>query len=585
MVVPYRSKYQHLLDDDPHHVALKEKEAFEADPIGLIKAGYLWIKTKSGDLIPWKHLWSTQKKIIDTIQCQLRKGVPVRIVILKARQLGTSTATEGVLFAFTSQRGASNALVMADDDDGAKYLFTLNEVFFEQLAANHPHLAPQKKRSDEKRLEFWNTHSSMRIETAGNKRAGRKYTFRFAHLSEVAFYKNFKTLMQGLKPAIPDEPHTILILETTANGLGDFSKFWFEKKKLMEKGQTDWVCLFLSWAEHEEYRRDFYNEVARRQFSESMTAEERRIMDEHKLSLEQMNWRRYTIQEDFNGDQEAFEVEFPLTDREAFKSTAKRVFPDRLTDPQKKHLRAPLQRGELEMVDRKPVFIPDDEGFLKIWEPPVPEHRYVVGADSCESALSHDEACASVIDRATWAQVAHLHGHIAPHIFAAKLFALGAWYNWAHLAVERNGPGLVTVTELANRFYPNLAATTKSVVASDGSWVDTQEYGFHTNVKTKPAVIECLSRALYDLLIVLHDEQTVDELTTYVIQNINDQGEIDVSASGDMHIKMGAEVGFRDDCVMALAIGVFTAQRVPNVPVKDDQEIATPRPAGKTGYG
>lgn len=559
--------------DNPDHVRMKEQKLFEADPVGLLKAGYLWIKDNDGNLRPLT-LNSTQKKLVDTIQDKRRQGLPVRIVILKARQLGTSTCSEGLLYAFTSQRGASNALVLADDEEGASYIFKMNEVFHEEMTSRHPHLTPKRTRSDERRLEFGYNRSSIRIETANNKRAGRKYTFRFAHLSECAFYKNFTDLMAGLKPSMPDKPETVMILETTANGMNDFAKFWFRIKDLFAKGQTDWVPLFLSWKEHEEYVREFLNADQEKKFEETLSKDERELAKTHGLTLEQLNWRRRKIQEDFNGDQEKFEVEFPLTDREAFKSTSRRVFPDRLTEPQRSNLSEPKFRGEIERMERRSAFLPDKQGFLKVWQEPQPERRYVIGADSCESALSHDEACAHVIDRSTWTQVAHLHGHISPDVFAQKLFALGQWYNWATIDPERNGPGLVTVTELARLYYPNIAKTTKSVVTDNGQWVETEEFGFHTNVKTKPEIIDFLGRCLRDLMVVLHDDRTLDQLVTFVIKSVNKDG----------YLEMGAEDSFRDDCVMALAITLFRASKVPNLPIADDLEIPRVLPDSKTGY-
>lgn len=563
-----------LRDDDPYHVRIMEQKGFEADPVALLKGGYLTIKTKDGDLLPFKPN-STQKKLLDVVQRQRKLGLPVRICILKARQLGTSTASEALIYAFTSQRGATNSLCMADDEDGASYIFKMNEVFHDELEKDYAHLAPHRTRSDERRLEFSRTRSSIRIETARNKRAGRKYTFRYAHLSEVAFFPHFNDTMAGLKPSIPDKPETVLILESTANGMNEFSKFWFSKKKLMEEGKTEWVMLFLSWKEHEEYTRPFIAPRARMLFEESLTKEEREIMETHGVNLEQLNWRRHMIEETFNGDVEKFEVEFPLTDREAFKSTAKRVFSDRVTDPQRKQLKPAKWRGELEFINRKPSFIPDEQGFLKVWQEPQPERRYVIGADSCESALSHDEACAQVIDRSTWSIVAHLHGHIAPDLFAQKLFALGAWYNWALVAPERNGPGLVTTTELAHRFYPNMAKTLKAVVSDSGVWGETEEFGFHTNVKTKPEIIDFLGRSLRDLLIVIYDEKILDEVCSYVVKDTNSEG----------YAIMGAEEGFRDDCVMALSIATWYASKIPAFQAQASDEIATPRPTGRTGYG
>lgn len=551
----------------------KEKELFEADPVALVKSGYLMIRDKDGELIPLSPN-STQARILSLIQSRRRQGRPVFLFILKARQLGVTTLAQALIYAFSSQRANLNALDVADDVDGASYIFKMNELFHEQMLLKNPHLTPQARRLDEKRLEFV-THSRIMIDTARNAKAGRKYTLKLVHLSEVAFYENYKELMQALNPAIPKTEDTLVLLETTANGINEVSKFYWKIKAAYAANpeNTDWIPVFCSWKEHAEYSRPFYNDGIKDQFAKSLSDKEKKIMAEHGLTLEQMNWRRREIEDSFGDDDEKFQVEYPLTDKEAFVSTASRVFPDRLTAPQSSNLILPKLRGELERVDRRPAFVSDAQGFLKIYQEAQPEERYVIGADTCESAVTHDEACAQVLKRSTWTQVAHLHGHMNPEDFAERLFSLGLYYNRALLCPERNGPGLVTVTYLANRHYPNLCRQKKAVVSDAGVWSETEEYGFHTNVKTKPLVIDQLQNALRTLLIVIHDALTLEELETYVVKHVSKEG----------HAELGAEEGMRDDCVMALAIGLHYCHSLP--------ALSAPVPSGpvfhslsRTGY-
>lgn len=535
-------------------VIARERQGFEADPIGLIKAGYLKIRNSETNMIDRFIPNHTQMRVIDKIQERRRAGRPVFLFVLKARQLGISTLAQAITFAFTSQRPNVTALDVADDMDGASYIFKMNELFYDQMSVDHPHLTPEKQRSDERRLEFSKTYSRIMIDTANNATAGRKFTLQMVHLSEVAFYKNFSEIKQALMPAITKAPDTIVIFETTANGMNDVSTFYWKMKAAYEADPeaTDWMVMFCSWRDHAPYTRDFYNDSFRMKFENSLSTKEKKLMTEHQLSLEQMNWRRQIIEDAFGGDDEKFEVEYPLTDKEAFKSTARQVFPARLTDPQRVNIGEAKLRGEMELVDRRPSFMPDQQGFLKIYQESQPEERYVIGADTCESALTHDEACAQVIKRSTWTQVAHLHGHMNPEDFAERLVALGLYYNRALLCPERNGPGLVTVTYLANRNYPNMCRQKKAVVSDAGQWTETEEYGFHTNVKTKPLIIDQLQTSLRTLLLVLHDKQTLDEIDSYVVKNVNKEG----------HAELGADEGKRDDCVIALAIAVHYAHQI-----------------------
>lgn len=549
-----------------------EKELFEADPIGMIRRGFLEIRTGESEPVPLVPN-STQEKIIRTVQDRRKKELPVFLFILKARQLGVSTLAQAIIYSFTSQRPNINALVVADDVDGASYIFKMNELYQEQMEKKNPHLAPTVKRGNEQRMEFESNRSRIMIDTAKNAAAGRKYTLNLVHLSEVAFYKNFKMIRQALMPAIAKKPDTIVIFETTANGINDVSKFYWKIKAAYEADPdgTDWIPMFCSWKGHLEYYREFPSEEFKESFLKSLSDKEKKIMAEHDIDPRQMYWRRRMIEDSFDGDEERFQVEYPLTDKEAFVSTSQRVFPERLTDPQKSNVYdslfkvlPPKLTGEIELVDRRPAFVPNDKGFLKIYQESQPEEQYVIGADSCESALKHDEACGIVLKRSTWTQVAHLHGHMDPEDFAERLFALGLYYNRALLAPERNGPGLTTLTWLANHHYPNLCHQKKAVVGDNGQWEEVEEYGFHTNVKTKPVIIDQLHTSLKNLLIVVKDPVTLGQLETYVIKNTIVDGEVESNTrDGKVYIKYGAEEGHRDDCVMALAIAVHYCHTLP----------------------
>ena len=110
------------------------------------------------------------------------------------------------------------------------------------------------------------------------------------------------------------------------------------------------------------------------------------------------------------------------------------------------------------------------------------------------------------------------------------------------------------MTYLVNKHYPKICHQKKAVVSDEGVWSETEEFGFHTNVKTKPLIIDHLQNALRSLLLVLHDEKTLKELETYVVKNVNKEG----------HAELGADEGQRDDCVMALAVANYYLEQLPS---------------------
>jgi hypothetical protein len=82
---------------------------------------------------------------------------------------------------------------------------------------------------------------------------------------------------------------------------------------------------------------------------------------------------------------------------------------------------------------------------------------------------------------------------------------------------------------------------------------ETVKLGFHTNVKTKPLIIDQLRASMRMEELELNDKTTITEMMTYVV---NENG------------SMEAEKGCYDDTVMALAmanhihVGKFTPVEV-----------------------
>ena len=549
----------------------REKIICEYDPINIIKMGYLRIKSKDQKLVNLE-MNEVQKQIVDKIQAQRKKLKPVRLVVLKGRQFGISTLMEAIIYCFTTQRPNINSLIMSDDDDGSNYLFEMTKLYYEMLQIERPTLVPVQKKSNEKKLEFQNKRSQILIDTAKNVDAGRKYTFHMAHLSEAARFRNFEQSLLSLMQSVPDKPETYVFIETTANGENDFAKFWWKVKKEYEQGITDWVPIFLSWKDHSEYQRKFTTESERENFIRTMTSEEKLIQEQHQLTLEQMNWRRSTLINKCNSDLSKFRQEYPLTDDEAFVTSGKRVFPDIYTRPQEKNMQDPKYVGSVEMIEKRATFVPSEDGNLKIYKTPIKGHNYVIASDSSAAVSSGDPCCAQVIDRTTWEQVAVLSGYIPPDLFGDKLYALGAYYHWALLAPEVNVSGLVTTLRLRDLMYPRIVHRTKLNIDNVGNVTESEELGWHTNVKTKPVLVAGLSEALRELLVVLHDRDTLKEIKAYSILDVKDGGNVVYGGAGGHH----------DDRVMALAIAIYFAKQVPESTYQESftEEVHSTRRSG-----
>ena len=89
---------------------------------------FLKIKNKKSEIIPFK-LNFPQQKLYDVIKQEKRLKKPVRIIILKARQMGFSTLTEGILFKETATKFNVNTGIITHLEEATTNLFTMSKTF------------------------------------------------------------------------------------------------------------------------------------------------------------------------------------------------------------------------------------------------------------------------------------------------------------------------------------------------------------------------------------------------------------------------------------------------------------------------
>ncbi|WKL00896.1 hypothetical protein Q0F98_28795 [Paenibacillus amylolyticus] len=92
----------------------------------------LKIKDKSGALVRL-ILNDAQRRYAAKVFEDLEAGKPVRIIILKARQMGFSTVTEALIYYFTSLQEAKNAFIVAQSSDASSNLFDMFQLYYERV--------------------------------------------------------------------------------------------------------------------------------------------------------------------------------------------------------------------------------------------------------------------------------------------------------------------------------------------------------------------------------------------------------------------------------------------------------------------
>ena len=460
-----------------------------------------------------------QRIVDDKIRKQLEETGRVRAIILKGRQMGLSTYATGRVFWKSYFNAHNNSVVMAHDSATSDALFNMSR----NTIANMPdEFRPVFKKSNAKEILFDHNESGYRLYTAGSPEAGRGTTPTIAHLSEVAFWTHDEKILAGLFQGISEANGTEVILESTANGVGnEFHRLW----KGAVEGENDYLPIFVPWYLMPEYRRTVLEPEA---FKETLSSEEDKIQDRHGLDLEQLYWRRLKVAE---GGLSKFRQEYPLTAEEAFQTSGANVFNiEKLQSLIPSHI---MKTQTFNYISSS--FEDFKEGDIEIFQYPKFDENFVIGAD-CALGVGQDYSACVVMNTANEVVALYRNNRVDPTRYGDLLFYLGRYYNNALLAVESNSLGIATLNRLKQMNYVNLYHQTKvaNVSNEEGS-----RLGWRTTQATKPMIVAHLKNAIENDDINLASPRIIQECLSYV---------------ADANGRTNAITGGHDDTVIATAI-------------------------------
>lgn len=537
---------------------------------------YIKIRDKAGEIISFK-LNEPQQRLYDIIKEQKKNNKPVRIIILKARQMGFSTLAESILFKETATKFNINTGIIAHKEEATTNLFNMSKRIYTNLPDD---MKPSLRNSNAKELIFDNYEgtglkSKIKCMTAGADGVGRSDTFNNLHISELAFWTgDKKATMTGLLQAVPNLPNTMIIIESTANGFEYYQELW----QMAVNGESDFIPLFVGWNELEEYKMP-YNGF-------TLTEEEKKLQELYKLSLEQLTWRRWCINNNCGGDIEQFKQEYPINPQEAFLSTGNCIFNKENVIERLQGITEPIKRGYFEyniaeaikgkMTDIR--FIPDKKGCISIYKEPN-QSKYVIGGDTAGDTLG-DEFSADVIDAKTMRQVASLEMQTDEDLYAKQMYCLG-WYYKSKNARGEVTPALIAIEtnfstfpqkELERLSYPNFYIRE---VFDNYSKTTTKQFGFLTTKKTKPVILSNLVQLVREDVNIFNHKKTLEQMITMVKKENG---------------KQEAEQGFHDDKVMSVAIAYHAVGQVlfdeePKEPEKNFFDSWTKKEVYQEDYG
>ena len=530
----------------------------------------LYIKDKFANIVPFVPN-EPQRALIDYVLLCIKEKRPVKVIILKARQMGFSTAVEALCYWWTSTNFNINSVIIGNDEKSSLNLYRMFRRYFDNTNILFKPSVRYNTKSDLTFEKFDENGkqiglgSAIKIETAKNKSAGRSDTVNFLHASELGAWENGEDLVASLMQTVPDaevmEKPSMVFLESTAEGRGNY--FHKEYVAAVNK-KNNYQPLFAPWWILDTYERDAtFEDLGQLNDYESFLVELMRKGHEtlgHKFPIKEESiprklayYRRKA--KDFAATPERLPQEYPSTWEEAFIASGKNVFnPLALQEMEKDATPLedveyykitpledrPYEEFELEQMPFEENETPDDFTYkapLKIWEKPKPYKEYVIGADVAEGLKGGDFSVATVVDISTMAVVARWRGHCDPDKFGEILGALGTYYNYALIGVEVNNHGLTTVQKLRDTFYTNLYKRDRGY---DEEWeTPTVNLGWKTDMRTKRLMIDDLIKLVRERVIKDKDIVFINEAFSYV---------------RDERGRMNAEEGSHDDTIMATAI-------------------------------
>lgn len=581
-------------------------------------AAFAKIKRKGGGEDVFLKLTYPQRKLVRKFENKRTSRLPIRLILLKARQWGGSTTTQLYMawLQFFHSKGL-NSLIIANKVSASDEIKDMFDKMVKAYPVEMLYQPGETFSPDEPKIigvgKSGNTHRipqrncKIKIGTAESPDSCRGGDYNLVHLSEVGLWKKTdgkspEDIIQSACSGILFRPLTMIVMESTANGTGNF--FYREYNAAADPlVPSQYEALFIPWFDIDDYTLPFESPEKQREFAESLyqnrkSANVNSAREEpgkylwwlwrKGASLEAINW--YVKERAGRNDHALMCSEYPSDDVEAFVHSGTMVFDKYHVAEFKSACRPPKLIGEVsakasdgEDALKQIKFTEDSQGSLYIWDLPDTgvANRYLTVVDVGGRSDKADFSVIVVFDRVNMIDgdrpvvVAQWYGHCDIDILAWKAAQIAAFYDNSLLVIESNtlethdrnrqveggDQSQYILSQIAD-VYPNLYARKQS--EDEIRQRLPRKYGFHTNVATKPMIISTLIKVIREHLYTERDERCLNEYLQYEKKPNGSYGAID---------------GNHDDILMTRAIGLhicFYDMPMPQI-IKKDANKSRPK--------
>ncbi len=291
-------------------------------------------------------LWASQQRImhyiakaeVESWEARRKGWKPsgIRILNHKARQLGATSLARCLSMHRMIFSRHINCMAASIDDDKVKELYDRDKRIYDNLPWwMRPALLFDEKSAH---IQFGELDTTLLYQQSQQKSGlGQGRQFVVSHLTEVASWSNPQIIALDFIPTIPQSVQTLVILESTAQGRGNW---WHEYTEETRRGEhPEWTYVFIPWyIESSKYRTHPPDDWRPSQISLAHAAKVRETSPEWAgrtvdLDRDQLYWYelgRASAQK--AGELNIFLTNFCATPEESFQHTTVASFSPELLD-------------------------------------------------------------------------------------------------------------------------------------------------------------------------------------------------------------------------------------------------------------
>jgi hypothetical protein len=380
-----------------------------------------------------------------------------RVIVKAGRQVGKTTMVVGYILWYILFNQDKFVAILANKAPTAREILNRVKIAYEALPLWIQQGVKVWNKGD---IELENNCRIMATSTASS--AIRGYSISLLYLDEFAFVPSniADEFFTSVYPTISSGTQSKILISSTPNGMNHFYRMWTEAVE----GQSGFKHIEANW-----------RQVPGR--DQAWADDQRRILKDEKF-LQEM------------------ECEFMGSAGTLLSSVALK---------------------SLAFV--KPIHL--SENGIKVYQAPIPEHNYVIIADTARGR-GLDYSAFSVIDVTSipYKQVCiYKDNNISPIVYPSIIRRMGEYYNSAYVLIEINDNGQQVVDSLFDEYeYENILSTVeiKGKIAVTWGYGNKSYRGVRTTKSVKRLGCSIMKNLIEAQQLIIQDFDTISELSTFI---------------------------------------------------------------------